>query len=75
MTKQFDWEKCAKRHSPTVVAFLSGVQGTPISEDEFAARLAALPREGRVRLSRSRRPSKGRQMYRNLRDEFSFFVQ
>jgi len=75
MTKEFDWEKCNLRHSPAVVAFLSSVHRTAISEDEFSARLARLPREGRVRLSRSRRPSKGRQMYRNLRDEFAFFAQ
>lgn len=71
--KPFDWNMAQIMHSPEVYEFMLAVHDKPISEEEFAQKYSALPREGRLHASGTRSPSKAKKKYRHLKEVFGFF--
>lgn len=70
-TKEFDWEQAKKQNSPRMFQLLKSTHDKPISEEDFVTMFKSTPRgDGSVT---RRSPSRGRAMYRNLRDKFGFF--
>lgn len=70
----FDWDIAQELHSEVTYQFLRDVHNTAMTEEDFAKRYAALPREGKLHASRSRNMSHARSQYRRLKEKFGFFT-
>ena len=75
MTKTFDWAQFSERHKPAWAAWLEANHARPVTEAEYmeayrAQRSADTRPHKAVRYS----TAKLRAVYRNLREDFGFFV-
>jgi len=75
MTKTFDWDQCLKLHQPKWAAWLEANHARSVTEIEYADAYR-LGRSEDTRPHKARRyaTAKLRQAYRNLKEDFGFFI-
>ncbi|WP_068013789.1 hypothetical protein [Rhodoplanes sp. Z2-YC6860] len=75
MTKTFDWDHFAERHKPEWTAWLKANHGKPVTEAEYIEAYRA-QRSADTRPNKAVRyaTAKLRSAYRNLQEDFGFFV-
>jgi hypothetical protein len=74
--KTFDWQQFSDEHKPAWAAWLEANHAKPVTETEYIAAYRA-QRKDDARPHKARRyaTAKVRTAYRNLQDDFGFFVQ
>ena len=75
MTKTFDWTQFSERHKPQWAAWLETNHARPVTEVEYMEAYRA-QRSADTRPHKARRyaNAKVRGAYRNLQEDFGFFV-
>ena len=75
MTKTFDWAQFSERHKPEWAAWLETNHARPVTEVEYMEAYRA-QRSADTRPHKARRyaTAKLRGTYRNLQEDFGFFV-
>jgi hypothetical protein len=75
MTKIFDWNRFSELHKPEWAAWLEANHARPVTEVEYIAAYRTQRRaDTRPHKSRRYATAKLRNSYRNLQDDFRFFV-